>query len=41
VQPTGERLVFGVGREQWGSMDRLLRNSVPVDRYRTSASSDW
>ena len=41
VQPTGERLVFGVGREQWGSMDRLLRNSEPVERYRTSASSDW
>ncbi len=38
---SGERLVFGVRREQWGSMDRLLRRSLPPDRYRTSAASDW
>ncbi len=41
VRTTGERLVFGVRREQWGSMDRLLRRSLPAERYRTSAASDW
>lgn len=41
VRASGDRLVFGVGREQWGSMDRLLRRSLPADRYRTSAASDW
>lgn len=41
VRTTGERLVFGVGREQWGGTDRLLRGSLPADRYRTSAASDW
>jgi hypothetical protein len=41
LRATGERLVFGVRREQWGSMDRLLRGSLPPDRYRTTAASDW
>ncbi len=41
LDANGARLVFGVRREQWGSMDRLLRRSLPPDRYRTSAASDW
>lgn len=35
----GERLLFGIHREQWGGMRSLLQRSLPADRFRLSASS--
>lgn len=34
----GESLLFAVNRDQWGSLDRLLKHSVPAGLYRTSAA---
>jgi hypothetical protein len=34
----GESLLFAVNRDQWGSLDRLLKRSVPTGLYRTSAA---
>jgi hypothetical protein len=34
----GESLLFAVNRDQWGSLDRLLKCSVPAGLYRTSAA---
>ncbi len=34
----GESLLFGVSRDQWGSLDRLLKRSVPEGIYRTVPS---
>jgi hypothetical protein len=35
----GESLLFAVNRDQWGSLDRLLKRSVPAGLYGTSAAS--
>lgn len=35
----GEALLFGVGREHWGAMDRMLRAALPAGTYRTSSTS--
>lgn len=35
----GERLLFGIHREQWGSMRSLLQRFLPAERFRLSASS--
>ena len=34
----GDSLLFAVNRDQWGSLDRLLKRSVPTGLYRTSAA---